>query len=152
MTKFVLGRMRRRDAIGLLLAATSPAAVGAAFGRTASSQVATTDAEGAVQQLATQIWQRLGQADEQARIDAIAALLEGATDVELLSRLVLARYWQQLGQATMESSDIQALLMAKRHGVIKAFDGRGRVAFSLAGAIRWKILHGSGKARKLRMD
>jgi phospholipid transport system substrate-binding protein len=96
MMKFVLGRMRRRDVIGLVLVAALSVAGGAAFGRTASSQVATADAEGAVQQLAAQIWQRLGQTDEQGRIDAITALLEDATDVELLSRLVLARYWQQL--------------------------------------------------------
>jgi phospholipid transport system substrate-binding protein len=96
MTKLVLGRMRRRDALGLL-AATLPAVAGAAWtGRTASSQVATAAAESAVQELAAQIWQQLGQADEQGRIDAIVVLLEDATDVELLSRLVLARYWQQL--------------------------------------------------------
>ena len=49
-----------------------------------------------MQELAAKIWQRLGHTDEQGRIDAIAALLEDATDVELLGRLVLARYWQQL--------------------------------------------------------
>jgi len=96
MMKPALGRVRRRDAIGLLLAATSSAATLAWSGRRAWAEVATADAEGTVQALAAQIWQLLGQTDEQRRVDAIAALLENTTDVELLSRLVLARYWQQL--------------------------------------------------------
>ena len=60
--------------------------------------MATADAEAAVNQLAAQIWQTLGQTElgEQGRIDAIAARMSDATDVDLLSRLVLARYWQQL--------------------------------------------------------
>lgn len=91
-----LGRVRRREAIGLLLAATASAAVAAWSCRVAGSEVGTAEAERAVQTLAAQIWQRLGQTDEQGRIDAIAVLLEDATDVELLGRLVLARYWQQL--------------------------------------------------------
>jgi phospholipid transport system substrate-binding protein len=96
MMNAALASVRRRDAIGLLLAATSSAAIAAWSGRVAQAQVATADAERAVQELAAQIWQLLGQSDERGRVDAIAALLENATDVELLSRLVLARYWRQL--------------------------------------------------------
>jgi phospholipid transport system substrate-binding protein len=96
MMKAALTSVRRRDAIGLLLAATSSAAIVAWSGRASQAQVATADAERAVQELAAQIWQLLGQSDERGRVDAIAALLEDATDVELLSRLVLARYWRQL--------------------------------------------------------
>jgi len=65
MMKPALGRVRRRDAIGLLLAATSSAATLAWSGRRAWAEVATADAEGTVQALAAQIWQLLGQTDEQ---------------------------------------------------------------------------------------
>jgi phospholipid transport system substrate-binding protein len=96
MMKPALRGVRRRDAIGLLAVATASAAVAAWSGRAAASEVATAEAERTVQELAARIWQLLGQTDEQGRVDAIAGLLEDATDVELLSRLVLARHWQQL--------------------------------------------------------
>jgi phospholipid transport system substrate-binding protein len=66
--------------------------------RPAWAAVAPAEAKATVHNLAAQIWQLLGRADlgDQGRINAIAALLEDATDVELLSRLVLGRYWQQL--------------------------------------------------------
>jgi phospholipid transport system substrate-binding protein len=97
--KSALMRMRRRDAIGLLAAAAMLPLFNLPWtARTAWSNVAPADAETAVRDLAAQIWQSLGRTDlgEQGRIDAIAAMLEDATDVELLSRLVLARYWQRL--------------------------------------------------------
>jgi phospholipid transport system substrate-binding protein len=97
--KSALVRMRRRDAIGLLAAAAMlPLPQLPWTARTAWGEVATADAEAAVSQLAAQIWQSLGEAElgEQGRVDAIAAALMDATDVDLLSRLVLARYWQRL--------------------------------------------------------
>jgi phospholipid transport system substrate-binding protein len=92
-------RFRRRDAIGMLAtAAMLPLVTPSWTVRSARSEVAPAEAEAAVHNLAAQIWQLLGRADlgDQARIDAIAALLEDATDVELLSRLVLGRYWHDL--------------------------------------------------------
>jgi phospholipid transport system substrate-binding protein len=97
--KRALVRFRRRDAIGLLVAAAMPPLLDPSWTiRTARSAGAPADAEAAVQNLATQIWQVLGRTDlsSGARVDAIAALLEHATDVELLSRLVLGRYWHRL--------------------------------------------------------
>jgi phospholipid transport system substrate-binding protein len=94
-----LMRIRRRDAIAILAAAAALPLLHLPWtARTAWSEVATADAQAAVQDLAAGIWQSLGRNDlsEPARIDAITALLENATDVELLSRLVLARYWQRL--------------------------------------------------------
>jgi phospholipid transport system substrate-binding protein len=97
--KRALVRFRRRDAIGLLATAAALPLVNPSWTiRAARGDVAPADAEAAVQSLAAQIWQALGRTDlgDQGRVDAIAALLEDATDVELLSRLVLGRYWQQL--------------------------------------------------------
>jgi phospholipid transport system substrate-binding protein len=97
--KSALVRIRRRDAIGLLAGAAMLPLLNLPWtARIAWSDVAPADAEAAVHDLAAQIWQSLGQAGlgEQGRIDAIAAMLVDATDVELLSRLVLGRYWQRL--------------------------------------------------------
>jgi phospholipid transport system substrate-binding protein len=97
--KRALVRFRRRDAIGLFaVAAALPLVYPSWTVRTAWGEVAPADAEAAVQSLAAQIWQSLGRADlaNGARVDAIAVLLVNATDVELLSRLVLGRYWQRL--------------------------------------------------------
>jgi phospholipid transport system substrate-binding protein len=97
--KRALVRTRRRDAIGFLVAAILLPLLNLTWSaRPAWSEVAPADAEAAVRSLAGQIWQSLGSTDldEQARVDAIAAMLEDATDVQLLSRLVLARYWQRL--------------------------------------------------------
>jgi phospholipid transport system substrate-binding protein len=92
-------RVRRRDAIGLLATAAALPLVNPFWTvRTAWGEVAPADAEAAVQSLAAQIWQLLGRDDlgDRGRVDAIAALLVEATDVELLSRLALGRYWRQL--------------------------------------------------------
>jgi phospholipid transport system substrate-binding protein len=92
-------RLHRRDAIGLLAAAAVPPLISPSWTiRTAWGDVAPADPEATVQSLAAQIWQALGRTDldNGARVDAIAALLVNATDVELLSRLVLGRYWQEL--------------------------------------------------------
>jgi phospholipid transport system substrate-binding protein len=97
--KSALMRMRRREMIGLLAAAAVLPLLNLPWtARSAWGEVAPADAKAAVQELAVQIWQSLGRTDvgEQERIDAIAAMLVEATDVELLSRLVLGRYWQQL--------------------------------------------------------
>jgi phospholipid transport system substrate-binding protein len=97
--KSALVRMRRRAAIGLLAAAAMLPLLNLPWtARSAWSDVAPADAETAVHDLAAQIWQSLGRTDlgEQDRIGAIAAMLADATDVELLSRLALARYWQRL--------------------------------------------------------
>ena len=97
--KRALVRFHRRDAIGLLLAAAMPPLLNPSWAiRTARGDVAPADAEAAVQSLATQIWQVLGRSDlsNGGRVDAIAALLVNATDVELLGRLVLGRYWHRL--------------------------------------------------------
>jgi phospholipid transport system substrate-binding protein len=97
--KRALVRFRRRDAIRLLAAAAVLPLVNLPWlARRAWSAVDPAAAEAAVQSLAAQIWQSLGRTDlgEEARIDAIAAVLVQATDVELLSRLALARYWQRL--------------------------------------------------------
>jgi phospholipid transport system substrate-binding protein len=99
--KRALVRFRRRDAIGLLVAAAMPPLLNPSWTiRTAWGNVAPADAEAAVQNLAAQIWQVLGRTDLNSgvRVDAIAALLENATDVGLLSRLVLGRYWQRLSE------------------------------------------------------
>ena len=83
--KSALVRMRRRDAIGLLAAAAMLPLLSLPWtARTAWSDVATADAEAVVNELAAQIWQSLGRTElsEQGRIDAIAALLSDATDVD----------------------------------------------------------------------
>jgi phospholipid transport system substrate-binding protein len=117
-----LVRFRRRDAIGLIAAAAVLPLLNLPWtGRPASSEVATADAEAVVQDLAGQIWQSLGRDElgEQARIDAIAALLVDATDVGLLSRLVLARYWQRLDDE--QKARYQALF---RDVVMRSFASR----------------------------
>jgi phospholipid transport system substrate-binding protein len=117
-----LVRFRRRDAIGLLaVAAVLPLLSLPWTGRPAWSAVTTADAEAVVQDLAGQIWQSLGRDElgEQARIDAIAAKLVDATDVELLSRLVLARYWQRLDDE--QKARYQALF---RDVVMRSFASR----------------------------
>jgi len=120
--KSALVRMRRRDAIGLLAAAAVLPLLNLPWtARSAWSEVAPADAETAVHDLAAQIWQSLGQADlaEQARIGAIAAMLVEATDVELLSRLVLGRYWQRLDDE--QKARYQALF---RDVVMRSFASR----------------------------
>jgi phospholipid transport system substrate-binding protein len=120
--KSALVRMRRRDAIGLLTAAAMLPLLSLPWtARTAWSEVATADAEAAVNELAAQIWQTLGQAElgEQGRIDAIATLMSDATDVDLLSRLVLARYWRQLDDE--QKARYQALF---GDVVMRSFAGR----------------------------
>jgi phospholipid transport system substrate-binding protein len=120
--KRALVRIRRRDAIGLLAAAVMMPLLNLPWiARSAWSEVATADAEAAVHDLAAQIWQSLGRADlgEQDRIDAIATMLADATDVELLSRLVLARYWQRLDDG--QKARYQALF---RDVVMRSFASR----------------------------
>jgi phospholipid transport system substrate-binding protein len=115
-------QVRRRDAIGLLAMAAAPSLVGLRWPvNLAWGAVAPADAEAAVQNLAAQIWQLLGRADlgDAGRVEAIAALLEEATDVELLSRLVLGRYWQQLDDEQKER--YQALF---RDVVMRSFASR----------------------------
>ena len=95
----VLARIRRRDAIGLAVVAGLLLPLALPWSaRPAWGQADATEAAAAVQNLAAQIWQTLGTTslEQPARLDAIARLMENATDVELLSRLVLARHWQQL--------------------------------------------------------
>jgi phospholipid transport system substrate-binding protein len=120
--KSALVRFRRRDAIGLLAAAAVLPLLNLPWtARPAWSEVGTADAEAVVQDLAGQIWQSLGRDElgEQARIDAIAAMLVDATDVELLSRLVLARYWQRLDDE--QRARYQALF---REVVMRSFASR----------------------------
>ena len=120
--KSALMRMRRRDAIGLLAAAAMLPLFNLPWtARTAWSEVAPADAETAVRDLAAQIWQSLGRTDlgEQDRINAIATMLADATDVELLSRLVLARYWQRLDDG--QKARYQALF---RDVVMRSFASR----------------------------
>ena len=97
--KRAFAQLRRRDAIGLLATAAVLPLVDPTFAiRPARGEVAPAEAQAAVQDLAAKIWQLLGRTDlgDPARIDAMTALLDEATDVELLSRLVLGRYWQRL--------------------------------------------------------
>jgi phospholipid transport system substrate-binding protein len=98
-------RFRRRDAIHLLgAAALLPFSNLPWTTRSAWSAADPAAAQAAVRSLAAQIWELLGRADldEQSRIDAIAAALVQATDVDLLSRLALARYWQRLDDGQKE--------------------------------------------------
>jgi phospholipid transport system substrate-binding protein len=97
--KHAFVRLRRRDAIGVLMAAALSPLIGLPWTlRTARGEVVPAHAEAVVHDLAVQIWQQLDRPDlsDQQRIDALARLLESKTDVELLSRLVLGRYWNQL--------------------------------------------------------
>jgi phospholipid transport system substrate-binding protein len=103
--KSALVRFRRRDAIRLVgAAALLPLLNLPWMARSAWSAADPAAAEAAVHSLAEQIWELLGRAglDEQGRIDAIAAALVEATDVDLLSRLALARYWQRLDDEQKE--------------------------------------------------
>lgn len=120
--KSALVRIRRREAIAMLAAAAALPLLNLPWtARTAWSEVGTADAEAAVRDVAGQIWDALGRTDlsERGRIDAIADTLVEATDVELLSRLVLARYWQQLDDE--QRARYQALF---RDVVMRSFASR----------------------------
>ncbi|HEX5079319.1 MAG TPA: ABC transporter substrate-binding protein [Geminicoccaceae bacterium] len=94
-------RWRRREALGLLATvAVLPLIAPALAVQPARGEVTPAEAEAAVRDLAAEIWRVLGRADlgDQGRVDAITLLLDEATDVGLLSRLVLGRYWQQLDE------------------------------------------------------
>jgi phospholipid transport system substrate-binding protein len=72
-------------------------------------QAAKPSAQGVVQGLVEDIWAALRRddGDPDARIDALAALLEARTDVALIGRLALGRYWSRLPEP--ERQDYQAL-------------------------------------------
>src|SRR5688500_18355763 len=69
--------------------------------RATSSDAANKDAEQVVQGLVEDLWRTLRRegADQKARVDALAGLLETRTDVALISRLALGRYWSRLPEA-----------------------------------------------------
>jgi phospholipid transport system substrate-binding protein len=122
-------RVCRRYVLGMLAGVTLlPLTSGIAW-----SELSTADAEGAVNDLAVQVWRVLDRADltEPQRIDALTALLESKTDVPLLSRLVLGRYWNQLDD--QQKAQYQELF---RNVVMRTFarrldlyakDARGRL-------------------------
>jgi phospholipid transport system substrate-binding protein len=66
-----------------------------------SGEAANKDAEQVVQGLVEDLWRTLRRegADQKARVDALAGLLETRTDVALISRLALGRYWSRLPEA-----------------------------------------------------
>jgi phospholipid transport system substrate-binding protein len=102
-----LVRSGRRDllalAAGLVLALWVAPIVG---------QAAETSAKGVVQGLVEDIWATLRRddGDADARVDALAALLETRTDVALIGRLALGRYWNRLPE--QERADYQELFRA----------------------------------------
>jgi len=89
-----IGRLRRREVIGLITAVALWAVVPWA----ARGEITGPDAEAVVNGLAAQVWGTLAREDlsDRERTDILAVQLVAKTDVALLSRLVLGRHWQQL--------------------------------------------------------
>jgi phospholipid transport system substrate-binding protein len=94
-----LATSRQGDGIGrrgLLLAVASLAVVA-----TRPRRAAAEDAAGFIQRIGDEVVAILGRpgVSLEARLDALVALLNSATDLELVSRLVLGKYWRAASDA-----------------------------------------------------
>ena len=84
-----------------------------------------------VRSLASDIWSiRDGHADPDRRMQQLARAIEGSTNVDLLSRLVLGRHWRSLSSTdhqeykTLFSRVVIGGLAVRLHSLLHELDGR----------------------------